>query len=64
MKLRRYSKLISGDDGRIRLFLPSSMSSLLFEVRLRDTQSYFEEDLMKSKWYRKKGVEVLLFNEL
>lgn len=63
MKLSRYSRLIAGDDGRIRLPLPSSMSPLLFEVRLRDTQSYFEEDLM-SKWFREKGVEVSVFNEL
>lgn len=58
MNLRRYSRLIGGDEGRIRLDLPSSMK----EVRLRDAKSHFEEDLVKYKWYREKMIEV--FNEL
>lgn len=50
--------MTGGDEGRIRLALPSSMK----EVRLRDVKSYFEEDLVKYKWYRGKMVEV--FNKL
>lgn len=64
MNLRSYSKFISGDERRIKLALPSSMSPLLLEVRLRDAKFYFKEDLVKYKWYREKVGEVLTFNRL
>lgn len=54
MNLRSYSRFISGDERRIKLALSSFMSPLLLEVRLRDAKFYFEEDLVKYKWYRRK----------
>lgn len=52
VNLRRYNRLIGGDEGRIKLALPSSMSPLLLEVELREAKSDFDEDLVKHKRYR------------